>query len=61
MPFGDANDDEIFKQLMKVFATIRGYSYDNYQTDTVAVFSAEDVDGLIESAGTNDTLREFAC
>ncbi|CAN0246553.1 unnamed protein product [Ectocarpus sp. 6 AP-2014] len=60
MPIGDADDDEIFRKLMKVFATDRGYFYDNYQTDTLCVCSAQDVSALVELDGANDTLKAFA-
>jgi len=60
MHIGDADDDEIFRKLMKVFATDRGYFYDIYQTDTVCVCSAQDVSALVKLDGTDDTLKAFA-
>ena len=52
----DADDHKIFKKLMEVFTTERGYFYDNYESQTISIFTSDDVALVVEE---NDTTRKF--
>lgn len=56
---GDADDDEIFKQLMKVFKTDAGPIYDNYQCTTLSTFSADDVSMVADCTLVRNFQKEL--
>ena len=56
LPIGDADDDQIFRKLMGVFTTERGYLYDNYETETICNLTPEDVAMVVDE---NEVTREF--
>lgn len=60
MHIGDADDDEIFEKLIAVFKTELGDKFDNYETHTMSTYTADDVAMVINSADSDDALKEFA-
>lgn len=56
---GEADDDEIFEMLLKVFKTNSGPFFDNYECSTMCTFSADDVSIVADSDGATDIVMDF--
>lgn len=55
---GEADDDEIFEILLKVFKT-GSPCLDNYECSTMCTFSADDVSLVADSDSANVVVRNF--
>lgn len=60
IPIGEADDDEIFKILLKVFKTNSGPFFDNYRCSTMRTFSADDVSMVADSVVAREFKKELA-